>query len=379
LKNLNRLKFLRIAVCLGLLVGIVFSHELWFPIVRTFPRVPLVFASPILIDQLLTIILIISLIFFVASLRPKVFFTIAITSLILLIFFDQMRLQPWVYQYFLLLLIIALQTENDSNQTLCLSQIIIAGLYFWSGIQKMNFTFSHGTLPMLLTPVQNLFPEIQLPIFAIGLSVAILESLVGLGLIFRKTRNIAIVLAVGMHVIILCLLIAKSYNSIVWLWNVFMILLVIIAFWRSDALIRQVTNWSFTLAKSVVSASVFLPILSFVGLWDMYLSGALYSGNTAVAVIRIDNYLYEKLPPNAKQSVFYSAKMESQILPLHEWSMLELNVPVYPEKRVFEQITNEICKLTSNHEQVELIIKERPKILDGKYEITRTNCDNFSK
>jgi hypothetical protein len=385
LKDLSRLKFLQIGVCVGLILGIVFSHELWFPIARTFPRVPLVFASPILIDQLLTVILIISLIFLVASFRPKALFSAAITSLILLTFFDQIRLQPWVYQYFLLLVILALQTDDKTRHTLCLSQIIIAGLYFWSGIQKLNYSFSHETLPILLTPIQNLFPTVELPFVAIGLIAAIFELLIGCGLVFRKTRSLAVLLTIATHAGILILLISKNYNSIVWVWNAILIVLVIVAFWKNDNSIKPLfifanqPNWKVRLVTFIVLLSLFLPILSFAGCWNMYLSGALYSGNTAIAVIRINQGLYQNLSPSAERSVFYSPKIEAQILPLAEWSIADLNVPVAPEQVVFKKALREVCKLSPNENQIELIIKEPPAILDGSYKVTKTSCEQLER
>ena len=382
LKNPNRLKFLRITVCLGFLFGILFSHELWFAWARTFPRVPLIFEVPILAEQIISVILVISLLLTALSFRPKIFLISAVSSLVLLISFDQMRLQPWVYQYLLLLIIIALSAEK-SDQTLLLSQIIVAGLYFWSGLQKINFTFSHETLPLILLPLQNLFPAFQLPFILIGSGIALSEFLIGCGLFFRKTRNFVVVSAVAMHTAILILLIVKNYNSIVWIWNAVLMVLIVILFWKNDVSIKQVfkkTN-DFKLKAVTIGAlaSVLLPILSFVGWWDMYLSGALYSGNVEIGVVRINDNLLEKLPPNAQKSVFRTNSTGEQMLPVSEWSMADLNVPVYPETRIFKQAAREVCKLTNEKKEIELIIKERPAIFDGSYKITRISCEQIER
>lgn len=387
MKNSSRLKFLRIALCLGFIFGILFSFELWFPVARSFPRVPMSVESTVWVDRILTVILVISLIFSAVSFRPKIFLSSAAFALVLLVFFDQMRLQPWVYQYLLLIIILALQSkdETDSEQTLCPAQIIIAGLYFWSGVQKLNFTFSDETLPLLLAPVQNLFPSAYLPYVFIGIIIALAEALIGGGLLFRKTRNLSVVSAVIMHTGILILLIAKNYNSIVWIWNAFLMAAVAILFWKNDVSIKQMLfsanekKRKFRFAGSIAATSVLLPVLSFAGFWDMYLSGALYSGNTAVGVVRINDDLYEKLPPKARQSVFQTKSGGEKILPFHEWAIAELNVPAYPANRVFKKITNEVCRLTGDKNQVELIIKMRPAILDGKYDLMRINCDLLEK
>lgn len=103
------------------------------------------------------------------------------------------------------------------------------------------------------------------------------------------------------------------------------------------------------------------------------LSVALYSGNTPVAVVRINEVVFEKLPLKAGQSVFHTNNGEL-ILPLFEWAMADLSVPAYPEPRVFRQAARRVCELTENKHSVELIIKERPAIFDGRYEVTRIDC-----
>lgn len=378
---------MRILICVGLLCGIGFSYELWFSVSREFLRVPFVFELPIFIDRIFGICLVVSLILVVVSLRPKIFMVSAVSSLVLLIFFDQMRLQPWVYQYLLLFGILALQTndEKDSAETFSLTQIIIAALYFWSGLQKLNFTFSHETLPKLLEPLQTVFPSIQFPFVFIGIGIALIETFIGCGLLFRKTRNFAVILAVTMHAMILTVLIAKNYNSVVWIWNAVLIAIVLTAFWKNDGSIKQifdsanVKNWKIQTAKIIAFASILLPILSFFGFWDSYLSGALYSGNVAVGVVRINDNLYEKLPPKARESVFQTKNSGEKMLPFVEWSLSDLNVPAYPEPRVFKQITAEICHLSENKKQVELIVKDRPSIIDGNYNVTRINCEQLEK
>ena len=394
MKNWSRLKLLRIVICLGLIAGIIFSLELWFPLARTFPRAPLLVALPeeivVPVERLLTAVLIISLVLITIVRRTQIFLIAAIVFLSLLIFFDQMRLQPWVYQYLLFLILFALcnrqaKDESNSNQTLVFLQILTAGLYIWSGIQKLNFTFSQETLSFLLAPLENFFPSIHPPLILTGLIAALLESLIGVGLLFRRTRNLSVCLAIAMHGLILMLLIIKDYNSVVWAWNAVLIITVVILFWRSDVSVKQMfagrkeSGWKKRKAKLIVAGSVLLPISSFWGWWDMYLSGALFSGNTATAVIRINEETLQKLPPKARQNVFQTKNGEAKILPLFEWAMTELNVPVYPEHRVFKQVTRAVCSLAADKNSIELIIKEHPAILNGDYQVNRTNCEQIER
>jgi hypothetical protein len=388
-KNLNRFKFLKITICLGLLLGIIFSHELWFPIYRTFPRAPLLFALPeslvVPFEWLFSSILVISLILTIYFPKPKTFLLIIIASILLLSFFDQLHLQPWTYEY---LLIFAVFYWHDwksdenlaNNRTIGLVQIIIAGIYCWSGLQKLNFNFSHDILPSLFIPIQNIFPSLQIPFGFLGIAIPLTEFLIGCGLLFRKTRKIAVCLAVSMHLIILSLLIAKNYNSIVWLWNMTLIFAVIFAFWKSDISLKEVVQIErFSPRKLIVLAAVSLPILNFFGYWDSFLSGAYYSGNTEIPAIYINEEVFEKLPPIAKATVFQTQTTNKKILPPFEWSIADTNAPVYLEERVFRQITLEICKLATDKNSIELIIRKRPTILDGNYEVKRITCAELEK
>lgn len=320
--------------------------------------------------------------------RWRIFFAIAAGASILLILFDQTRLQPWVYQYLLVLGVLALagrRTDDDvaAQQTLGLVQILIAGLYCWSGVQKMNFTFSHETLSLVLAPLGNLFPSIDRAFGVIGAAIAVIETLIGAGLLFRKTRRFAVVLAVIMHLTILALLIAKDHNRIVWIWNAALIALVAAAFWKSDVSLKQTfsasAGWPLKFAKTLVGTVVLLPVLSFFGLWDMYLSGALYSGSVEVAVIRLDEDLFGKLPPKAQRSVFQTKTNGERMLPLFEWAIDELNVPVYPEERVFRRIGRDVCRSATDKNGVELIVKQRPAVFDGAYRVLRINCAELER
>lgn len=65
------------------------------------------------------------------------------------------------------------------------------------------------------------------------------------------------------------------------------------------------------------------------------------------------------------------------MLPLYEWSMAELNVPPYPEFRVYQQLTREICRSAEDKSEAELIVKTRPAIMDGSYHVVRMNCSDL--
>lgn len=354
-------KLLRIITAAGFLALVAYSHELWFGVAREFPRAPLLFELPLVFERILAVVLAVSLISSAFSTR-RLCSAVAVGVFLLLAAADQTRLQPWAYQFSLILVIL---TFTDDDDGFSLIGILIAALYVWSGIQKLNHTFAFETMPMLLAPFGSFAPNVPA-----ALAVGLTESVIGFGLLIRKTRKIAVVAAVFMHFVILFLLIAAGRNQVVWIWNAVLILLVTTAFWRFDSCLTDGFKKTRTPFKVVVAAVVLLPVLSFAGLWDSYLSGALYSGNVAVAAIRVDEESLSAFPESA-QKVVITTKNGERFVPLFEWSIEETNVPVYPEERVFRRVFKEICGKTGT---VEMIVKKRPGVLDGKFEIERLRC-----
>jgi hypothetical protein len=388
-----RVSALRRVVAAAFVAGCALSHNLWLPTSRTFPRAPLgpSLPAPLFpsLEYLLGGLLVFSLAALALAGEPKKYLYATVASLALLVPSDQTRLQPWVYQYLLLLFVMALHArpegdERSAGRCLPVLQVVVAMFYFWGGVQKLNYSFCREVVPQLLAPLSNFSTLTETQTSTLGVCMASVEILVGGGLLLRRTRHLCVWVALAMHATLLVLLIAAGLNSVVWAWNAALMLAVPTLFWRSDATVRQaLAGWPEGSARvraalAVVVLCAVLPALSFRGRWDMYLSGALYSGNTAVAVVRVGGLVYERLPTAAKRHVFTTSNGE-RMLPLFEWSMAELNVPPYPEPRVFRRVAREVCELTDDESQAELIIKGRPAVLDGSYRVSRIGCAGLGR
>ncbi|HVF45881.1 MAG TPA: hypothetical protein VM936_22830 [Pyrinomonadaceae bacterium] len=389
-----RLLALRRVACLAMLAGVALSPRLWFPASRTFPRAPLFFAPPQSVAQpfeyILGGLLVAALAAAVFAGRAAKYLLAAIVPLVALVLLDQTRLQPWVYQYLLLFALTALLHDRRGSDgqraalTLSALQLTVAALYFWSGVQKLNYTFAEEVLPQLLAPVQGRLPLARAQLSGLAVAVALAEIFTGVGLLVKKTRASCVWLAVSIHASALALLVSQGRNSAVWAWNVALAVAVVILFRRGDAPVhrafaaRGAADARARVAQALTVACAVLPALSFWGCWDMYLSGALYSGNTPVAVVRVDGPVYERLPGVARRQVFTTNGGE-RVLPLFEWAMAELNVPPYPEPRVYRHVAREVCKLDDGEGRAELIVKGRPAILDGSYRVTREGCPQLAR
>src|SRR5262249_58729556 len=87
-------------------------------------------------------------------------------------------------------------------------------------------------------------------------------------------------------------------NSVVWPWNVALATATVVLFrdasWNGAKLLRG--DRTLRHRALVVLVGV-MPMLSFVGLWDAFLSSALYSGNTIAAVVLLSPPTARELPP----------------------------------------------------------------------------------
>src|SRR5690242_11009744 len=150
-----RLRQLHIFLVLALAGGVLLSPLLWLGVGRTFPRAPIFFTLsrvPILIDSSLASLMLTALAISKFSKRPRRYLVLAVVLIAFLAALDQTRLQPWVFQYAVMLSVLAFRSESvkATSSQIRAQQMVIVSLYFWSGAQKINWSFSHDVIPSLL-------------------------------------------------------------------------------------------------------------------------------------------------------------------------------------------------------------------------------------
>jgi len=123
-------------------------------------------------------------------------------------------------------------------------------------------------------------------------------------------------------------------------------------------------HWAFALVFAVA------PAFRWVNLWDSYLSFALYSGNQNQAYIYLSDDTFERLPKELKGHVYEESK-NLNFIPVQEWSYGELNVPPYPEPRIFFNVARRICSLTGSPPDVRLAMQMRFGLVDSNREVSR--------
>jgi len=322
------------------------SLKLWFP-GRLFPTLPFFESLPVLPQGLHFFLAAFSLValaatFFFPSNRWIIFAVIA--TEFILCFFDQMRWQPWEYQY-LLTFIFWLCCLKNKRGFLELLRFLIAVTYIFSGLHKCSEVF-----------LSDIWDGIQLHLFGFsprfittnavhysGLLIAVVEFSIGAGLLFAKNKKGFVYGCIIMHASILLLLgpIGLNFNSVVWPWNVAMPVLAYYLFYKNPATIT-VDFFKPYRNKFVFFLLVILPTGNFFGLWNDYFSFNLYSGGVERIFICADETTrIPQLKPY--ESISYCGR-SSTTTDINKWVFSELNVPLYPSEAAYKTFKKQFLK-----------------------------------
>jgi hypothetical protein len=227
-------------------------------------------------------------------------------------------------------------------------------IYFWSGISKINPGFVHETFGWMVGPAVHFLPAEH----SLGFAAPLIESAIGIGLLTRRFRNLAVGLAVAMHILILAAIgpWGHNLNRVVWPWNLAMCALVILLFWRTPGVQIHDVLWGKPLFQKVALLLFgILPALSLADLWDSYLSFALYSGNQRQATIYMADSVAGQLPDELQEAIDeHESKVDT--LDVREWSYSELNVPPYPETRIYRNVGKRVCSLAGNSPRIVMVV-----------------------
>jgi len=253
---------------------------------------------------------------------------------------DQNRWQPYEYQYLITLLFLFCY-KNNSKQFINYFSFLIAVIYLHSGLHKFTGAFLYSVWENMILhrffgleyhAINNIFIHYS------GLLLGLIEFASAIVLLFFKRKKIVALLLIGMHIFILLLIspTGLNYNSIVWPWNIAMILFLFILFYKDENYI----SFPDLLKGNNKIHFLYLGILPFfciIGWYDNFLSFNLYSGTLKKLEICIQN---EERATEYKS--FFSehnkyCKLEKAIK-VNDWSLKEMNIITYPEERFLLEI-----------------------------------------
>ncbi len=368
-ENMGRLFLLRVTVLAAFCIGLLMCPALWIG-PRSYPVVPVwSFLPPIeggVAEGLYAALFVLALL---AMLAPEPRWSIAGFLVIVGAFCltDQTRWQPWVFQYSALLAIVALGpcgrvASSDDQRTLDVARLVIAFTYIFSGLQKINLNFMENDFPWIISPITVLLPSLGAILDPFGFVVPFVQVAFGAGLLTTRYRRVSLIAAIAMHVFILAMFgpLGLNWNSVIWPWTATMALFDVLLFSRAAEFSWRNVIGTRPGLRQVAALSLFavLPALSFVNLWDSYLSSALYSGNLTEAQIYLSDLGAASAPKGVRSRLVHTSA-DTNVLNLQRWAVEDLNVTPYAETRVFKAIARDVCGSLRDRSQLVLMVKEQ--------------------
>lgn len=349
-------------------------YKLWLND-RHFPLTPVLHFWPVFhrpFDSVLPAVAGLLLICISIVRRPQLFIISFITVAVLLTLSDLNRWQPWFYQYILMFSILAFFNYrcDDARHLAAITitfRLMIAAVYFWSGLQKLNPDFLSDTFPWLMEPVtRHLTPGSISHFRFIGYCFPLIETGTGICLLVPALRKQAVFAAIAMHLFILFVLspLGHNYNPVVWPWNVAMILFLLLLFYNGPVYgsMDLRNTWRHLSSRIVLVLFALMPLLNFFNSWDSYLSHNLYSGNTSSGSIYFSDAVKQRLPGYIQP--YITREPNQNQVNIKYWCMMELGVPAYPEKRNFEAVTGTFYSYAADSSEVYLMYTPKLKAVN---------------
>ena len=330
----------RLALCGPTLLMVGLSWPLWVDD-ADFPRVPFSSRMPVLAPWVSRLVLggiAGSLAMAALGLAWRRTIRISLALFVFAILQDQDRFQPWAYQYAIIGLAMASLSEG---RALRMARWYVVGLYFYSGLSKLDASFCRELGPTFLSAALG-----PLGISTAGWSestrnLAVLampgfEIAVAILLLSRSTRRVGLAGAIAQHAALVFVLGPWSlgHSTIVLVWNVALIVQDVLLFGPAEIPLgfeRQ--TWPGLVARLVFRAAMVLPIGERPGFCDAWPAHALYSSHGE----RGDVFIHEddagRFPEAVRRRLGPVDATPWRRLDLTAWSLDVRGTPFYPSGR----------------------------------------------
>jgi hypothetical protein len=302
--------------------------------------------------------------------RPAVSFFLAAT--LFLYFGDQNRGQPWFYLYWVMLLL----SVMPESAAIGGCRLILAAVYLWSGVQKLNGKFFNVVPAWFVSPAADWGLStsiVHLLQWAVA-SAPFLEIFIGLAMWIPRYRRPMLGAVMVVHGAALLFLgpLGHDWNRVIWPWNLAMVALVIVLF-PSTPPARLATSFrqlrESTPALIVALLVCALPALNFSGWWDKSFSFSLYSGNQATADIYLGEGFAERLPEAIRPHV---QRVKQQVHPVLQgpflfdyvrWGVKDMGAPPIMEPRSYCSIYRFLRRYATNDAEVRMVFLIRAGLM----------------
>ena len=371
----QRLQLLRIVITVSLLISVCLSFNLWAGY-RYFPYTPVLhldFITPPYdsVFILSSFLCLITSLFFKYT---RTFIFIAILINLFLVLFDINRLQPWFYYYNAMLFVFLFYNGrvDDSNKftsTFIILQFIIAAVYVYSGISKLNSNFISTDFIEIISPIKSVLTARQFLFFTkMGSAIPYTLIFIGLGLIITPLRYLAITLGCITHICLIIFLFPSSNNQNYALWFMNLVFLLALFLLFSGKTKQRYFSPAILFQKPLfyLIFIVFwiLPFFNLVNMYPSNLSGNFKSGNVNTMQFSITKNQHNQLAPFIKH--FFTQKDTLYFVQYNNWCLQELKSDCNPEEEVFSALCVQLTKSFSP------IVKETQFIIKPKQTLFTT-------
>lgn len=375
---------------IGHLALLMATWPLWIP-QAWFPQVPLISIAgtvPVSVEWGLFVLLLASLVgqlLFPSPTTVRRLSLLAAFASFLLVCIDQHRLQPWTWQFIVLSVVVA--TAEDATARNGWRWLVIS-IYVWSAWSKWDHGFFVGHGRFLIDgfcKASRFISDTQAwpaPVLSITtIAIPMFELLIGLGLIWRRTRGLALVGSFIMHFMLLLALgpFGHGHKPGVLIWNLFFIAQNFLLFHpQPDSLppasrhpaTRSTRNGN-RLARFAVIAAIVWPSVESFGFCDHWPAWAVYAARPE----RVSVYIHAaELSKHQHDTRFDLLKHSPgpqvafddwHTLRIDRWSLDALYVPIYPQARFQVGVAIDLAR-TFQFEQIRVVIEGPANRWTGK-------------
>jgi hypothetical protein len=376
-----RVRLLQISLAAATLAMVGLSWPLWIdlpdfpavPFVRWFPEYPRRWSWL----GLLALVVGLALSLTDRFGRVGLLFSIALMSWLVL--GDQLRFQPWVYQYLVMGTILAMLPPRSA---LAFSRVYLASMYFHSGLSKLDAPFIAEMGPLFVRTLGRILPVDPRRLIPPGREKLVLvlpafEIVVAILLLIRPTRAVGYLGLVLIHAALLLILgpWGLGHSTIVLVWNLALAVEEFFLFWPSivgkAAPLRL--SWREKLIGVPFAFVLISPFVERLGVFDSWPSHALYASHSERSIVVIQGDRFRSLPdPLRIAGVPRSLPEETWDLTPTQWTRAVRGVPAYPQARyvngLAEWIARRVAGTSSarSTSSVQVSHSLRPDLLTGK-------------
>lgn len=262
-----------------ILVSLLLTRDLWFIEGRLYAAAPVIAGLPPSLNIFLygLILAVCGVLCILPSLRR--WGALVAPAFVYFVLQDQLRGQFYLYMYVFALLACAVVPKKVEDKHLDAVRLMLAGVYIWAGVYKLNAIFITQVFPWFIAPFFP-FPDAAK---VIGFGVPFFEAAVGVLLLVPSWRWLAQILAFVMLVVVLLAIGPLGHNQALPVWpaNVYMDALVIFLF------IGNHRKLSFKPPLNIAATALFiaLPALGFVKEMGPHPTFQLYCGCVPLAQV----------------------------------------------------------------------------------------------